>query len=123
VIDEDHVRDEVRQIAANDLADEATVTVRRGATARLEAVLPATTSLGLRGLVPVTVDTNGARHTAADARISNEFFDVSYAKGRLDVTGWATGIELRNVAAFVSEGDRGDEYNADILPDGVIRPA
>lgn len=123
VIDEDRLREEVREIAANDLADEATVTIRRGPLANLQAVLPPTNAIGLRALVPVTADTNGARHTPARDRISNEFFDVTYRRGRLRITGWATGIELDNVAAFVSEGERGDEYNADILPDGIIKPA
>jgi hypothetical protein len=130
VVDEESIRHEVRQIAANNLADTAEVVVRRSARAEVVAVLPPTNAVGVQVL---TLSTNALPSPATQesgegqgvrAGISNEFFEAWLdKKGRVRVRDWQNGIDLKNVCALVSESDRGDEYNADILPDGqVARP-
>jgi hypothetical protein len=55
--------------------------------------------------------------------ISNAYYEVSFRKGKLRIRDWQNGIDLKNASAFISEGDRGDEYNADILPDAQFGTA
>jgi hypothetical protein len=123
VLDEDGFRHEVKE-AAEALAATAEVTVRRSATRRMVAVLPAANTVGVEVLAPAcSPDRNPYPSGAVEAagrRIANEFYEVSMKKGRLVVTDWQNGVTLENVSMFVDEGDRGDEYNADILPDAVL---
>ena len=122
VVDDETVRHEVRQIAANDLADTAEIAVRKSARAQLLAVLPATEAIGVQVLTPV-VSGEAEPATLQDQvpDLANEFYEVTLKKGgKLHVRDWRNGIDLTNVCALVSEGDRGDEYNADILPDAVV---
>ena len=124
VVDEQTVRDEVRNIAANNLADTAEVKVTLSATAKLRAVLPASDTVGVELLVPhhapPIVPAGPAPTGKAD--LANEFYELRLRKGRLSIRDWQHGVDLENVNAFVDEGDRGDEYNADILADAVTRP-
>ncbi len=128
VVDEESVRHEVRQVAANSLADTAEVTVRKSARASIVAVLPPVEAIGVQAAVPTVASASTSPAEAEvepgrAAAIANEFYQVWLdARGRLRVRDWQNGIDLKNVNAFVSEGDRGDEYNADILPDGVSEP-
>lgn len=127
VVDEETVRHEVRQIAANNLADTAEVTVRKSARASVVAVLPPVESVGVTLLTPAE-DSLAMPEQPGDgpgvrAGIANEYYQVWLdRRGRLRVRDWQNGIDLKNASAFVSEGDRGDEYNADILPGGVSTP-
>lgn len=122
VIDEASVREGVRQVAANNLADTAEVTVRRSQRARLRAVLPASQAIGLQVLTPFDSGQDDPAPGLPDRGIANEYYEVRLRKGKLLVRDWQHGIDVANANAFVSEGDRGDEYNADILPDAVIVP-
>ncbi|MBI2767449.1 MAG: hypothetical protein HYX53_16260 [Chloroflexi bacterium] len=131
-VDCDAVRREVREVVANNLADTAEVVVYRPARRTLHAVLPASDTIGVQLLTPVpATGGEGGRELDAgfqldvatgEASISNQFYEVRLRKGGLHVRDWQHAIDLRNVNAFVDEGDRGDEYNADILPDAVTRP-
>jgi hypothetical protein len=123
VVDDQTVREEVRNIAANGLADTAEVTVRRSGHAALRAVLPASPTVGVELLTPV--EGGGDRTTdiaATDNSIANAYYEVRLTKGQLTIRDWQNGIDIVNANAFVDEGDRGDEYNADILHDAVIEP-
>ncbi len=128
VVDEESIRHEVRQIAANNLADTAEITVLKSARASVVAVLPPAEAVGVQvAVLPAASQlTSSAQEESgaaprATAAISNEYFQVWIDKrGRLRVRDWQNGIDLKNVCAFVSEGDRGDEYNADILPDAIL---
>ncbi len=125
VVDDATVRHEVREVAANALADTADVTVRRSARRTLRALLPASPAIGLDLLVGGQSEAAAADSGVAltDDGIANAFYEVRLRKSGLEVRDRATGLRLRNVNAFVSEGDRGDEYNADILPGAVVQPA
>lgn len=125
VVDDATVRHEVREIAANDLADTAEVTVRRSARRTLKAVLPASPAIGLELLVGGQGEAAAADSGVAltDDGIANAFYEVRLRKSGLEVRDRVSGFRLRNVNAFVSEGDRGDEYNADILPGAVVQSA
>jgi len=123
VVDDATVRREVREIAANELADTGEVTVRRSARRTLRAMLPAGPAIGLELLTPSSLPPSPSSPVPLRDGIANEFYEVRLRKGRLHVQDWQNGIDLRNANAFVSEGDRGDEYNADILPGGVTAPA
>ncbi len=122
VIDEAAVREEVRQVAANNLADTAEVTVRRSQRARLHAVLPAGAAIGVQVLTPFDSGQDDPTPGLPARGIANEYYEVRLRKGKLLVRDWQHGVDIENANAFVSEGDRGDEYNADILPDAVITP-
>ncbi len=123
VVDDETVREEVRQVAANNLADTAEVIVRRSGTKTLRAVLPSSDTVGMELLTPSPEQPTAAGIAAGPRSMANGFYEVSLdRKGRLRVRDWANGIDLRNVTAFVDEGDRGDEYNADILPGAVFQP-
>jgi hypothetical protein len=121
VVDEELVRNEVRQIAANNLADTAEITVRKSARAELLAVLPPTATVGVEMLTPQLAERDESRGPDQVPDLQNEFYEVTLKKGgKLHIRDWHHNVEMVNAAALVSEGDRGDEYNADILPDGVL---
>ncbi|MBA4180505.1 MAG: hypothetical protein C0506_07955 [Anaerolinea sp.] len=134
VVDDSTVRDEVRQVAAHGLADTARVTVRRSGRLTLRAVLPASDTVGVELLSPGSGQSpplppdrergTGGEGTvsASGTSIANETYEVRFRKGRLEVRDRANGLDLGAVNIFVSEGDRGDEYNADILPDAILTP-
>lgn len=122
VVDEETVREEVRQVAANNLADTAEVTVRRSVRARLKAVLPASDTVGVQILTPHDSGADDETPGLPSRGIANEYYEVRLRKGKLVIRDWQHGIDIVNANAFASEGDRGDEYNADILPDAVIAP-
>ncbi|MGE3076523.1 MAG: glycoside hydrolase family 38 C-terminal domain-containing protein [Dehalococcoidia bacterium] len=128
VVDEETIRHEVRQIATNNLADTAEITVQKSARAEITAVLPPTDTVGVQLLAPSTEElpspaTQESGEGQGVRAIANEHYEIWLdKKGRLRIRDWQNGIDLKNACAFVSEGDRGDEYNADILPDGVSVP-
>ncbi len=120
VVDGERVRREVREIVVKGLADSAEITVRRSARRTLRAVLPPSDTIGVEMLSPMA---RGGRLPtdieATEDSISNRFYEVRFTSGKLQVTDWQNGISLEDVSQFVSEGDRGDEYNADILSRGA----
>jgi mannosylglycerate hydrolase len=122
VVDEESVRHEVRQIAANNLADTAEVTVRQSRRAEIVAVLPPADSVGVQVLTTRPYEGEpepGYPDQVPD--IQNEFYEITLKKGgKLFIRDWHNDVEVVNAAALVSEGDRGDEYNADILADGIV---
>ena len=121
VVDDETVRREVHQIASNNLADTAEITVRKSARARLTAILPPSSAVGLQMLVPRKRERDEPRGPDQVPDLANEFYEVTLKKGgKLYIRDWHNDIEILNANALVSEGDRGDEYNADILPDGVL---
>ncbi|MBK6317189.1 MAG: hypothetical protein IPF51_00220 [Dehalococcoidia bacterium] len=123
VVDEESVRHEVRQIAANNLADTAEIMVRKSARAEIVAVLPPTDCVGAQVLIPHDSGEGDDPNQPADQvpDLQNEFYEITLKKGgKLFIRGWHHDVEIVNAAALVSEGDRGDEYNADILPDGLV---
>ncbi|MBK7124343.1 MAG: hypothetical protein IPH65_00255 [Dehalococcoidia bacterium] len=123
VVDEEVVRHEVRQIAANNLADTAEIMVRKSARAEIVAVLPPTDCVGAQVLIPHDSGEGDDPNQPADQvpDLQNEFYEITLKKGgKLFIRDWHHDVEMVNVAALVSEGDRGDEYNADILPDGLV---
>ncbi|MEP6870239.1 MAG: glycosyl hydrolase-related protein [Anaerolineaceae bacterium] len=122
VVEDETVREEVRQVAANGLADSARVTVRRSGTLTLRAVLPPSDTVGVELLAPMQLSAGDGDLSMTPNSISNGTYVVKLRRGRLEVRDWQNGIELGAVNVFVSEGDRGDEYNADILPGAVLQP-
>lgn len=125
VVDDTTLREEVRQVVANGLADAATVSVRRSGRLTLRAVLPPTDTVGVELLVPVEEGGSGQASSDLSATansIANGTYEVKFRRGRLEVRDWQNGLELGQLNIFVSEGDRGDEYNADILPDAILQP-
>ncbi len=123
VVDEEVVRHEVRQIAANNLADTAEIMVRKSARAEIVAVLPPTDCVGAQVLIPHDSGEGDDPNQPADQvpDLQNEFYEITLKKGgKLFIRDWHHDVEIVNAAALVSEGDRGDEYNADILPDGLV---
>jgi hypothetical protein len=123
VVDEESIRHEVHQIAANNLADTAEITVRTSGRAEVVAVLPPVDSVGTQVLFPHDSGAGDDPNQPADQvpDLQNEFYEITLKKGgKLFIRDWHNDVEMTNAAALVSEGDRGDEYNADILPDGIV---
>ncbi|MCK9518082.1 MAG: hypothetical protein M0R74_03480, partial [Dehalococcoidia bacterium] len=162
VVDWATIRHEVREIAANNLADRAELTVTRSARKRLTAVLPPADAIGVQLLAPVgsaapcpaprapcpatnaastspsptAVEEGRGEGVAEDGGrgelpwagpgrnvIGNQFYEVRLRKSGLEVRDLRTGITIERALQFVSEGDRGDEYNADILDDAIYASA
>lgn len=123
VVDEDGFREEVRNVALSGQADSGEVLVLESQRATLRAALPPAEAVGLELVVPVRLDgaTPPARPPSA-RRIATEWFEVRLRGHRLEITDLASGRRFRDVCRFISEGDRGDEYNADILSDPVSEP-
>ncbi len=123
VIDEEAFRQEVEQVVAEDRAATAEVVVRESTQARLSAVLPAGADAGATIAVPMR-GPGPATHSAPSARrLRSDRFDVRMGRRWLRIEDRETGIVLDPGVVLVSEGDRGDEYNADILDDGIDEPA
>ncbi len=133
VVDDAEVRESVREVAANNLADTGHVGVIRSGRKRLRAVLPATDTVGVQVIEPIRAPTarestdrgstdsvRASTVTSGKDWIANEFYEVRFRKGRLTIKDKRTGLAVKGANTFVDEGDRGDEYNADILPDGVF---
>jgi hypothetical protein len=122
VVDSEAVRAEIHNVAANSLADSAEVRVVRSGRQLLRAVLPASDTIGVELLVPGSGQA-GATDIAVTANsIANRFYEVRLRRGRLRIRDWQNGVDLDNVNLFIDEGDRGDEYNADILTDAILEP-
>ncbi|GIW13766.1 MAG: hypothetical protein KatS3mg062_1205 [Tepidiforma sp.] len=123
VVDEEAIRSEVRRIGRQGLADTAEVVVRRSARARLTAVLPPAGAVQLEVAVPTGQASPAPRPAARSRRIRSGRFDVRLRDAGLRILDRETGFCLDPGIVFVSEGDRGDEYNADILDDAIPGPA
>ncbi|MGH2611142.1 MAG: glycoside hydrolase family 38 C-terminal domain-containing protein, partial [Tepidiformaceae bacterium] len=122
VVDDAEVRESVREVAVNNLADAARVRVIRDGRKRLRAVLPATDTISVQVLEPLSPQSSVLSPVSAGKDwIANEFYEVRFRKGRLTIKDKRTGLTLKGANTFVDEGDRGDEYNADILPDATTR--
>ncbi len=124
VVDDEALRREVREAVRNGLADTARVVVREAATRTVRGVLPARPSIGVELLAPGRAEPDTADDLdVSTGCIANSFYEVRFKDGRLRIRDRANGIDIKNACAFVDEGDRGDEYNADILPGAVTAPA
>ncbi|MCC6383286.1 MAG: hypothetical protein IT304_12335 [Dehalococcoidia bacterium] len=123
--DDGPAREALRAVVCDGLADAARLRVILEGTRTLRLSLPAADSVGLVLVRPDSGEVETVRSDiAADKdRIGNRFFEVRFRRGRLQVHDWQNGIDVENANVFVDEGDRGDEYNADILPDAVLEPA
>lgn len=123
VVDEEGFRLDIEEIVRQGQAESAEVIVRESERARVSAVLPAAQAVGMqlavpvRGHVPVTSGAPSAR------QLRNNRFDVRLGRRWLRIEDRATGLEFDPALIVVSQGDRGDEYNADILDDAVDKPA
>ncbi len=116
-------REEAHRIVREGLATTGRFVARRSATRRITAVLPPVDSIRVDALHPVS---HAPRHPTpavtanpGDATITNDCYDVRYDAGSLVVRDRETGLELHGIASLLDEGDRGDEYNADIIPDAA----
>lgn len=123
VVDEERVRAELREAVRGGRAQTAEVIVRRAATVRARAVLPASDAIGVELLQPATAESAAPAVRAGKDWIENGLHRVEWRGGRLRITDLRTGLEIRDACRLVSEGDRGDEYNADILADAIDEPA
>lgn len=123
-VDDGAVRDEVGRIVSAGLAESASVAVRRSGTGRLRALLPASDAVGVLVALPARLSEDFEGNCRSGRTwISDGRFELRLRRRQLEMRDAATGFFVCNLNAFVSEGDRGDEYNAEILPDAVIEPA
>lgn len=73
-------------------------------------------------LVPVSAAMGRLEPAPGAHRIRSEWFDVRLRDSVLELRDRTSGRRFDPVLVFISEGDRGDEYNADILDDGIDGP-
>jgi hypothetical protein len=123
VVDEAGLREAVREVATGGLAETAEVVVRESRRARLSAVLPPAASTGLEMLVPARAAEIVVEAAPSARRLGLGRFEVRLGGGGLRIRDRETGLDLDPACVFVSEGDRGDEYNADIIDDAIDEPA
>lgn len=121
-VDDETVRAEVREAVMNGLVDTARVIVRESSTRLLRGVAPASQAIGIELLTPAPATVEPDDLAVDEGRIANSYYDIRFKDGRLRIRDWAHGLTLKNACAFVDEGDRGDEYNADILTGAVTTP-
>jgi hypothetical protein len=109
-VDADGSRDAVRAAVRAGEADTAEVRVTRATTARLRAVLPPADAIGVQVLKPAAgtprVTWDGPTDARYRLRLTRRGATVRERRGGLAI----------GPVTLVSEGDRGDEYNADIVP-------
>lgn len=118
-------RMQVRRFIDSGAVDTATVVVRTADRRRVRAVLPPASAVGVELAAPATAEPprSGSHEIAAGTDwVANEHYEVRLAGHGFDLLDRASGSWMRGVARFVDEGDRGDEYNADILDDAVREP-
>lgn len=123
VIDDEGFRREVRTIVRAGVAETAEVVVRESARAQLTAALPPAQAVGLELAIPVYSPAAAPEAAPGNRRIHSGRFDVRLIGASLRIRDRETGLDLDPGLVFISEGDRGDEYNADILDDAVDEPA
>src|SRR5206468_2542375 len=93
VVEDEALREEVRQVVRNELADTARVIVQRSARARLRAVLPATASVEVQLMTPTPAASVSPTDIATTGRsISNRFYELTFRKGKFSLHDWQSGI-------------------------------
>ncbi len=123
LVDDEAARAEARRLIRAHRPASARIVVQRRGTRTLRAVIPARSWVGLESLTPA-VELRSATPVRADGpRIRSERFELLLEGARLRLVDRANEIELPDALRFVDEGDRGDEYNADILDDAVEEPS
>ena len=122
LVDDDAARTEARRLVRAHAPTSGRIVVRRRGTRTLRAVLPARGWIGLDTLTPVAKAPARPAVFAEGPHIGSERFELFLEAGRLRLVDRVSGIELPDALRFVDEGDRGDEYNADILDDAVQEP-
>ena len=112
----------VRRAIDDGAADAATVVVRTADRRLLRAVLPPVATIGMQLATGALAGTEAGDIASGPDWIANRHYEVRLARRGFDLLDRATGSWIRGVATFVDEGDRGDEYNADIIDDAVVEP-
>lgn len=116
-------RAEVRRIIDDGLADTASIRVKTAGTRPLRAVLPPAEALGLTLVTDSRAAVRATGIATGSASIANAHYEIRLAQRGFDLLERDTGEWISGVGAFIDEGDRGDEYNADILDDAVVDPS
>jgi hypothetical protein len=120
---EDATREGVRESVRAGGLESAVVAVRRRARRTLRAVLPPAEAIGLETWqLEAKGEAQAPAARAGGGSIENEFYRVRLGRAGLDVEDLRNGRALQGINQFVDQGDRGDEYNAEILSDGVVIP-
>lgn len=117
-VDEDAIRSTVSDLLKDPVVESGAYVVQRSARRKLRALLPASDSIGVDFAVPSSLAPT-QRHVLRTGKfaIGNEFHDVIFDGGRLIVRDRQLRLRLLDQLWYVDQGDRGDEYNADILDD------
>ncbi|GAB4320718.1 MAG: hypothetical protein Kow0010_00660 [Dehalococcoidia bacterium] len=113
----------VRRAMDDGAADAATLVVRTADRRPLRAVLPPAASIGVQLATGEQADPEDSDIAGGPDWIANRHYQVWLARRGFDLLDRASGSWMRGMATFVDEGDRGDEYNADIIDDAVVEPA
>ncbi len=101
--------------AAGDDPRPVRYTVHIEATTEIFAVLPPAEQMELAvGTGSMSMSTAAGPAIAGSDFIANEHFRVRFSAGALEVIDLAHGNTYSGLNAYTVEGDRGDEYNADI---------
>jgi hypothetical protein len=120
--DEEATRAAVRAAVESGDVSTAEVIVTKEILHVVGAVLPASNTIGVEAIRPSHEPPTRPPAVRAGKRwIENQFHRVELRKGRIRVTDLRTGVTVPAACRIVSEGDRGDEYNADILANAAVR--
>lgn len=122
VLDAEAVRRDARQLARSADVRKARLRVLRRGLRLLRCVLPASPAVGLERLVP-RAERSTSPMWADGPEVRSDRFAVRFTGRAVALRDLASGVEFADVALLVDEGDRGDEYDADILDDAVGEPS
>jgi hypothetical protein len=122
-VDDEGARAEARRLVREGAPSRARVRVIERGMRTVRAVLPPSPAIGVELLCPDTAPHQPPPLVADGREIRSERFRVRLEGRGLAIDDTLAGVELREAALFLDEGDRGDEYNADILDDAIFEPS
>jgi len=123
VVDDEAIRAEARRLVRAGRPSRARVRVIERGLQRVRAVLPPSASIALELLAPDSAEPPATPMAADGPEVRSERFRVRLQGRGLTIADARSGLELCEAGLLIDQGDRGDEYDADILDDAVLEPS
>ncbi len=122
-VDDEAARSQARRLLREGAPSRARVRVIERGLRTVRALLPPSPAIAVEVLSPDRAPSEPAPLAADGRELRSERFRVRLEGRGLTIADTLTGMELYEAALLVDEGERGDEYNADILDDAVVEPS
>lgn len=122
-VHDERIRAEARRLVCSASPSRAHLRVLERGSRTIRAVLPPSPAIAVELLAPHRHSFGVSPMSADGHELRSERFTVRLEGRGITIGDAKSGIVLRETAIFLDEGERGDEYNADILDDALITPA